>query len=189
MKSYVMGLDISTTCVGWSLISLNDGDLQYGKIIPPRGTKKKPVSWFQRAKHIYTAMDQMLELRKSSIVAVAVEQLNSQRGGETTRQLAGMSKLVQYLVYSHLGIEPSEIWTSTMKKDFTGNGAAKKWDMIAHANKTYGLSLCWPPTPAGQKNKELNDEDIADAIAAAHCLILEVGEDLRAALAEASNGE
>lgn len=178
--NYVLGLDISTTCVGWALISLEyekDHLLWLGKIIPPKGTKKEPVSWFERAKFIHTAIEQLIENR--NIAAIAVEQLNSMRGGDTTRQLAGMSMSVQFLLFKKLGIEPSEIFTSTMKKGFTGNGAAKKWDMIAHANKTYGTNLRWPTSTKDQKNKELNDEDVADALAAAHCFLEEVGEDLR----------
>ncbi len=191
MKAYILGLDVSTTCVGWALLSLNygitDRDLRLGKIIPPKHTKRNPMSWFKRATHVCTVLDQLLE--GEPVVAAAIEQLNSVRSVDTTRKLAGMSYVVQHLLYKKFGFEPSEINTATLKKGFTGSGAAKKWDVIACANKLYNLNLCWPPTLAAQNNKEINDEDPADALGAAHCLNAEVGEELRASLRETPDAE
>jgi Holliday junction resolvasome RuvABC endonuclease subunit len=183
MKSFVLGLDISTTCVGWAMLSLNyaeDKDLRYGKIIPAAR-----VSWFQRADHIYAEMGRLVET--VPICAIAIEELNSMRGGETTRQLAGINMGVQYLLYRRFGITPSMMWMSSMKKGFTGSGSAKKWDMIARANELYGLDLHWPLTAAGRRNKKVNDEDVADAIGAAYCLEQEVGDELRATLKEVND--
>ncbi len=179
MKSYILGIDSSTTCVGWALLSLDyaqDKLLTYGKIIPPK-IGKNQGTWFQRASYIYAVMEKVL--LSVPVSAVAIEELNSQRGGETTRQLAGVNMGIQFLAYKHLGIEPSPIYTSTAKKAFTGSGNAQKWHMIDRANTLYGLNLFWPATPGAQKNKKLNDEDVADAIAMAYCLEREIGDELR----------
>lgn len=179
MKSFILGLDTSTTCVGWALLSLNyteDKELHYGKIIPPRRGKNQGT-WFERVTYIYAEMAKVLESRPIS--AAAIEELNSMRGGEVTRQLAGVNMGIQFLVYTRLGIEPSTIYTSTAKKAFTGAGNAQKWHMIDRANELYGLNLFWPATPSAQKNKMLNDEDVADAIAMAYCLEQEIGDELR----------
>ena len=111
------------------------------------------------------------------------------RSGEVTRQLAGANMGVQYLVWKTLALQASSMYTATLKKGFTGSGAAKKWDMIARANEVYGLNLVWPKLPKDQKNKKINDEDVADALAAAYCLEREIGDELRAGLkGETSNG-
>ena len=182
MKSFVLGFDTSTTCVGWALLSLTyaqDQDIRFGKIIPPK-LGKNQGTWFQRATYIYAEVEKVL--LSAPISAVAIEELNSMRSGETTRQLAGINMGIQFLVYKHLGLEPSAMYTSTIKKDFAGAGNAQKWHMIARANELYGLELQWPSTAGTQKNKKLNDEDIADAIGAAYCLEKEVGDELRATL-------
>jgi Holliday junction resolvasome RuvABC endonuclease subunit len=180
MKAYILGLDVSTTCCGWALLSLDyadDRDLRYGKIIAP-----KKASWFVRCDFILGAINTYLA--DAPVAAIAMEQLNSFRGAGVTRQIAGIGALVSYNLYKRYGIETIEMHTTTVKKAFSGSGAAKKWDMIAAANKRYGLALRWPETAAAQKNKEHNDEDVADAIAVASTLYDQSGEDIRAGLAE-----
>lgn len=180
MKAYILGLDISTTCCGWALLSVDydiDRDIRVGKIIPPKSTSKNPVSWFARADHIYTSVDTIFS--NVPIAAIGVEQLNSFRGGEVTRQLSAVNLGVQFYFYKKYGIEPIEMNTMTLKKKFTGHGGAQKNQMIESANKRFGLNLRWPTNPSDQKDKEKNDEDIADALAVAWVLYTEASETLR----------
>lgn len=182
MRAYILGLDVSTTCCGWALLSVDwetDRGLHFSKIIPP-----KKVSWLRRADHILTAIDTyLLSQVDKPIAAIAMEQLNSFTGAPTTRALAGIGGLVQYHLFKKLGMETIELHTTTVKKTFSGSGAAKKMHMVAAANQRFGLSLRWPPAEKDQRNKEKNDEDIADAIGVAWTLYTESGESLRAALA------
>lgn len=178
MRAGILGLDTSTTCVGWAVLSLDyasDKELVYGKIIPPT-----EASWFGRTDYILQELGVVCGAHP--IVAAGVEELNYARSMSVVRAIAGMNMLCQYQVYKSLKIEPISMNTTNVKKVFSGYGAAKKWDMIAAANRIYGLSLVWPQRPTDQKNKELTDDDIADAIGVAHVLMAEIGDDLRASL-------
>jgi len=181
VNAYILGLDVSTTCCGWALLSVDydsDHSLHFGKIIPP-----KKQSWLHRADHILTALDtHLLNWPDKPIAAIAMEQLNSFTGAPTTRALAGVGALVQFHLFKKIGLEAIELHTTTVKKTFSGSGAAKKMHMIAAANKRFGLRLCWPPTEKEQRNKWVNDEDIADAIGVAWTLYTEAGDSLRNAL-------
>lgn len=180
---YVLGLDVSTTCTGWALISLDPlvaPRLFFGKIMPPPSTSKRRVSWYERADFIYSHLPQALG--DIAVCAICLEELNSFRGGEVTRQLAGINMGVRFLMWKKYGVEPTAMDTTTIKKAFTGSGKAEKQHMVAAANKIYGLQLRYPTTESQQRNKEINDEDQADAIACAHVFIKESGEELREAL-------
>jgi len=193
----ILGLDISLSCTGWCLMSLQeDRVLAYGKV-PTKALKKKKnaaklpkgvyqdLGFFPRSKEVIDAVDAALTSNPGvNVVGIGVEQLNSFRGASTARTLAGVSKLLQHHLWSGLGVVPYEIHTGTAKLAFTGNGNAGKALTLVIANTHYKLKppLVYYEETSKEHKAGQSDDDIADAISVAYALKKHLGQEILNAL-------
>lgn len=181
MTPVILGLDISLSCTGWCLLSLEeDRVVKWGKI-STKASKRGSLNdsdYYIRVHRIVQGVEAVFDIPEIVIVSVAVEQLNSFRGGDVSRRLMGVSKIVQYTIWKNHGLTPNEINTMTAKKVFTGNGQAEKTLVLVMANHVYKLSpqLVWLEKKTDKEGR--SDEDIADSISIAHTLKKEIGEQL-----------
>lgn len=170
----LLGLDISTVCVGWSLYRFTSGALDsYGKILVP-GHDIFESMQFARA-------ELLAKLEGKQIIAVGVEELNCFRGGDTTRKLAMIGGCLCMALYDR-DLHPNWINTSTIKSHFnaistsTENRAlikAQRWSkssaskrlMLMRVNELKGLNLQF------SSDKVKSDDDAADAIAVGDTLL------------------
>ncbi len=170
---YILGLDLATYVSGWSLLPASVNVIrpdQYGKIIHGEND-----DWIERVSPVLDKIDELFETNGLAIVGVAVEQLNSFRGGDVTRMLAGISGVVQYHLYSKHNIRANEIHTSSLKSAATKGMWApsrprekpSKQVVVACINQTFGLKLKFVK---GKDSKHESDSDIADSIGAAKAL-------------------
>jgi Holliday junction resolvasome RuvABC endonuclease subunit len=96
-------------------------------------------------------------------VVVAVEQPNSFRGGETTRQLCGGFGALMYWLHKN-GLTGIDVNTAHAKKVFCGKSLKGKQQTIDRANELYNLDLKYHRDP------KKTDDDVADAIQVAWAL-------------------
>lgn len=181
MTPVILGLDISLSCTGWCLLSLEEDKLvKWGKIAtkPSKYGNLNDSDYFARVHKIVTGVEEVFKDPEVAIVSVAVEQLNSFRGGDVARRLLGVSKVVQYLIWKNHGLTPNEINTMTAKKVFTGNGQASKALVLVAANQRLAIKppLVWVEKKLDRKG--VSDEDTADSAAVAFTLKQEIGEQL-----------
>jgi len=180
-QAYILGLDSSLSCTGWALLDIRaDRIIEYGRIYPPA----KDSTYLEKVKHINDCIDIVFGKYKSNILAVAIEQPNSFRGGEVTRMLIGLFKIVQYNIWVKHGLTCNELNTKTAKKVFTSHGDASKELTVLVANAKFGLDLIF--IEKAKDKMRLSWEDAADAMSVAYALRAEIAEDAIKAL-DASN--
>ncbi len=174
-RRLVLGLDSSTTCFGYAFIDISKGGLKlvdYGKIIPPLDPEKvkirpaltnKKLDYLPRCNYILKEIEKIYESAPGKVIAVAIEQPNSFKNGETTRQLCGLYGMVRYIYWVRYNINCAEMNTGHVKRCITGNGNAGKQEMVDAINDRFNIELIYKDT----QNKEKTDDDIADAISVA----------------------
>lgn len=162
--THVIGLDTSTTCVGYAVFKLSAKNrtlVKYGKIVVP-----KELGYLQKCEHIISKIENVISAVEVSSAVVVIEQPNSFRNGETTRMLSGLYQIVRYMLYIRFGLEAIEANTKSVKKTVCGNGNAKKPEVVETINKLFGLKLKFH-----KSNKDKTDDDTSDAIAVAEFYI------------------
>jgi len=96
---------------------------------------------------------------------VGIETPNSFRGGDVTRKLCGLYGIMLYVVKQDLGLDIREVNTMHAKKMTTGVGSADKAKIVKKVNGLFKLDLRY------SKNKNKSDDDVADAISIAYCML------------------
>lgn len=161
---YVLGLDTSTTCVGYAVFKVTEKThrlTDYGKIVVP-----EDLGYLQKCEHIVNKIESIINKIDTTGLKIALEEPNSFINGNTTRMLCGIYQIVRYMIYLRFAIESQGMNTKEIKKMMSGNGSAKKQEMVDAVNGMFGLKLNFH-----KSNKDKTDDDIADAIAVAELYI------------------
>ena len=166
----VIGIDSSTSCTGISVIQVvknKEKLLYYSKIIP-----NHDHSYEQKSNEILDGIFKVYDEYLKSAPIVAIEILNSHKNMNTTRILAGLWGFILSSFFRMYGKNIISLNTSSVKKKTTGDGNADKKKMIKYVNKYFGLDLKYH-----DKNKDISDDDIADAIGVALSMIRTLREE------------
>lgn len=141
-----VGLDIALATSGVAVLDYETGELLDAGLIrtPPGGTI------FDRCAAIAAAVSEVLERHTVDFrIDVAIEDGIALRSGTTTRHLAMAWFAAAQAVVDHNGYPPAVFNVAQVKARATGNGAAKKAEVIEAAVRR------WPGLPA--------QSDMADA--------------------------
>lgn len=152
----VLSLDLSTKCIGWSIITQEQKLLAYGAIELSQYKKKQfPLQY------ILIAHDQLVSIMRTHQPAVCVIEATFNRNTATLRALSKMRGVAE-LACAEFGIKSvHELSTSHVRKVLVGDGSASKEDVFAFLAQRYGDSI-------------FNDGlDISDSIAIALCWLEE----------------
>ena len=173
-SAMVLGLDISSVCIGWSLFAFETEALYaYGKILIPSNNLFEAIE-FGRA--------EVLKIIKGEeIVAAGIEELNCFLGGDTTRKLCMMGGGIALALFD-VGLHPNFLNTGTIKACMNTspnkleNRALQKEHGWAKHNYTKQLSVYRVNEALGlnlkcHSNKEKSDDDVADGIAVGKTLL------------------
>ena len=149
-----LGLDISTTRTGFCF--MNHNNIDYGVI---ELTTKIKIEFelktdYQKYQFILDAVKLLLiEYEPELVVIESV--YSGKLNYQTSQKLASIGAIVRYHLFEE-HIHWIDVPPKSLKKYFTGNGNAKKEDMIQEANSRFKIQLA----------KKQSDE--ADAIALSH---------------------
>jgi Holliday junction resolvasome RuvABC endonuclease subunit len=151
----ILALDLGTK-TGFAL--LDEGQLESGTVVfdVKRG-ESAGMRYIRFNRWLATVA---LHISGPPRVGLIVYEAAHQRGGAATEIAAGFTTRVQEFCAAR-GIEHASVHTATLKKWTTGNGHAKKPEMIA------AVSERW---------KKVTDDDEADAIALLYHALAEVIE-------------
>lgn len=169
----VLGLDISTVCIGWSLFKFETGSIYaFGKILIPSNNLFEAME--------YGRAEVLKIISSEEIVCAGIEELNCFLGGNTTRMLCMMGGSIAMGLFD-AGIHPNFINSSTIKQKFNAmpNSRENKllamersWPkkftkhlMLYRVNERLGLNLRF------HSNKEKSDDDTGDGIAVGYTLL------------------
>ncbi len=176
----LLGLDISTACIGWDFFDFsgNGSLLTHGKILIAGNSLFEKME-FGRAR--------VLDLIKGeNIYAIGIEELNCFTGGDTVRQLCMMGGAVGMALFDE-GLEPNWMHTSTIKglmgamsnstenrllcasEGWSKQSAGKKL-MCRRVNDKFGTNFSW------HSDKQKSQDDTADAVAVGHALAHEINK-------------
>lgn len=170
-----IGIDSSLSCTAVGIISRDGAGnpklLSFLKI-----PTAPDMDYIERCEEITDKIGELLKpyIERSKKIKtqlqIGIEMPNSFRGGDVTRKLCGLYGIILYYIHNELGVRPIEINTKHAKKVATGSGNADKQRTIFNINKIFGLTLEYSAT----KNK--SDDDVADALSIAYCLLIEDGK-------------
>ena len=143
-----MGLDLSTSETGWSLLYF-DGDtfqIQYGTI----KTNRKFTD-FQKQDYIIQSVFEIIRDFNPAIICIEDTFCNA-RNFKTSKKLIALGGIVRYSLDT-CGITYIDVPPTTLKKYLTDKGNASKQMMKDEVSKTLGI--------------EIKNDNVADAIALA----------------------
>lgn len=148
----VLGLDLSTTCTGWSIYSLDTKQLYVGCIkITDKIKRENEITDFNGLMdHITETLSIIID--KSSPVLVVIEDtFTNIRNAKTSKTLISLGAIVRYSLHqSHYLYQ--DVPPCTLKKFIAGKGNATKEEVIEAVQIKTGFDC--------KKN-----DNIADAIA------------------------
>jgi hypothetical protein len=149
----VLSLDLGIH-TGWAL--MENGQLESGtQVFDIQRGESPGMRWIRFSRWLATmALHPSGEPR---VKLIAYEQTHH-RGGAATHLGENFVGRIEEFCAAH-GIEHAGVHTATLKKFTTGNGHAKKWEMLAAVS---------------EKWKKVTDEDEADAIAVLYHALGEV---------------
>ena len=129
----VIGLDLSLTATGWFLL---DDNKQHGEI---KTNPKKFSSLIQRCQYIANFIIEKIK-EHNGVDLVIMQDYFVGQNSQTVIQLAVLGTIVRYKLLQnnigYLAIMPTQI-----KKFETGNGNAKKDNMLKSVFKNHGLDV------------------------------------------------
>lgn len=161
-----IGIDSSLSCTAVGVITLDGAGkpklLSYGKI-----PTEPSMVYTERCIKIATEVKKIIGpyIDKNKSLLVGMETPNSFRGGDVTRKLCGLYGILLYVLKQDLGLDTREVNTMHAKKVTTGVGSADKGKIVKKVNSLFGLDLRY------SKNKAKSDDDVADAISIAYCMM------------------
>ena len=184
---YFLGIDQSTVCTGWCLLPVTNDNLtrelvgQFDhEFSPVTGTGQKLEDWWDRSQLLLALLDAFIIEHKHEIVAVGLEQPNVSRNLVTTRELCGISGIIQYWFRTVHDMYPNEIPTPTCKAA-VGRGFWKKKQkrdkkgVVDIVNLRFGLDFIFTTSKA--KSAPKSDDNKTDAVAVA-CALKEAMPDI-----------
>lgn len=161
-----IGIDASTTCIGWSIFN-DDELLDYGKLKPTIDN----LEWRGRVQNFVSQLQEIIDKYKPQRMYAEDVPLMDKRGKLTLVQL-GAIQGVLIGVCGINNIEMNFISVSTWRKDiglFDGTEKGKERDemkvkSLHKANEMFGLNLACVFTKSGKYNPSKSDDDISDSI-------------------------
>jgi len=171
----VLGLDISSSTIGWSILEYDDNNIvlkEYGNIKPPKSTKG---SLTFRVSAAYDELYDFFQEKRPDIVASEAYANKFPAGRSTARTIIVLSvfnELTSMACLKSLGYEPNRYAVSTIRSmlsKFAGYRISSKEDCFDFIKK-YFSSFSLRNNKNGKISKECYDE--ADAIAVALTYIL-----------------
>jgi Holliday junction resolvasome RuvABC endonuclease subunit len=163
---YVLGIDLGSYRTGLAAIEVG----KEARLVNRARVVVEGKDYVDRwAKTIVQIEKFMTEFLMGRPVAIAIEQPNSGRNMQSTRELTGGFGAVLYWLHQN-GMSAIDVNTSHAKKVFCGKGGGGKQQTIDRANELYGLELKY------HSNPEKTDDDVADAIQVAYTLRVELIE-------------
>lgn len=158
-----MGIDASTTVIGWSIF--NDNDLiAYGKILPT----KDDLDWSDRIRDFVPQLQSLISQYKPSLI-VEEEVPQMKKGGNLVLIQLGVVRgmILTMVLLNDIKIKYKNV--GTWRHDIGINDGDqhrdnKKIRSISKANELFGIDLNCVYTKNGNYNEKKSDDDIADAI-------------------------
>ena len=169
---FVLGIDASTSCTGYSIIKYNGKNftlVTYGKIRPDEN-----LEYLDKCRFIYNKLDEVMTEYSNKVTSIAIEQPNTSVNMKNTRILCGLHGILRFMLWIRYNITPTEINTKTLKKSISGNGDAGKQEVVNAVNKLFKTKFIFT-TSQSKANKGTSDDDIADSIGAAYSFIIKDG--------------
>lgn len=157
-----MGIDASTSCIGWSIF-INDELVKYGKITAPKDCD----GWRERVQQLIPSLQAIIDkYHPSKMIVEDVPLINKQM--ITLVQLGAVQGML-LSICEHNDIEVEFINVNTWRKnigisDGDKNRDNKKIRSIEKANELFGLELPCVFTKFGNYNSIKSADDEADAI-------------------------
>lgn len=139
-----LGLDISTSVVGWSIVDLQGSLVDYGYIDFNEKKLKLETNLFLKLDYFNKTFNDVLEKYKDKITSWAIEEAamkfsSGMSSAQTIFTLASFNFGVAYSVYKTLNKEPIYINVNTARKKF---GIKIPRDLDKSKKKAYVLESC-----------------------------------------------
>lgn len=173
-----LGLDISSSTIGWSVLDENQVLLDYGHIKPIKKAKadKVGMGYTARLSETYKKISELVERQNPD--AIAIEDYSKKfSSGRTTANtiivLATFNETCALACYNTAGIEPVKYSVSTMRRivgEKFGIRIPGKDDVLPFIASKYDLKLT--KTRTGKMRDEHYDESDAIFTALAHIIII-----------------
>ncbi len=168
-----LGLDVSTSCVGWSILDQSGSLVKWGYVdFPKKTTKRSALSLFQKMDFFYEDISDKLEDYRGRVDRWGVEEaVKKFQGGMSTAQTiytcASFNFSVAYEIYQLFGTEPIYIPVNTARK-MVGLKIPRGLDK--KSKKSHVVEWCKPRYPSIQWGLTRNDTykpwcfDVADSL-------------------------
>ena len=161
-----MGIDASTTCIGWSIFD-EDDLVAYGKLKPTTND----LDWRGRITNFVKQLQEVIDTYKPQVAYVEDVPLMGKRGNLTLVQLGAVQGFIMTICTLN-NIRYEFISVSTWRKNiglFDGTEKGKERDemkvkSLHKANELFGLDLACVFTKSGNYNGDKSDDDISDSI-------------------------
>lgn len=181
-----LGLDISTSIVGWSIVDKSGTVVKWGYVAFPVKTKKRPaLTLFQKMDMLMLDLSDKLRDYKDKIDVWGVEQaLKKFQGGKSSAQViytcASFNFGVAHAMYKFMGTEPIYIPVTTARKSV---GLKIPRGLDKYSRKAEVVNWCKPRHPSIQWGLTRNATykpwcfDVADSLVISEAIRLSHGCD------------
>lgn len=162
----ILGLDLSLSCTGFSVLTFNKQIVEYGTI---RTEKADFYNDIERLRFIANEIEKIIQKYKIGIVVLedSIPVKNS-RSVLQVNVLKGM--VIRTIQYQKHEIELNLLYPTTVKKLVTGNGRADKETVANTVKEQLGLELEY-----SDKQNKKKTSDIFDSLALSLSYIKEKG--------------
>jgi len=135
----ILGIDASLQETGWAVYSYKRNQIWCGSIpITPKIKKEEQLVTFNDAIDYITERLDLIILNSQPVLCVIEDTFSNPRNISSSKKLIALGAIIRYGLHN-ANINYQDIAPCTLKLQITGNGHAKKEEMIEAINKITGL--------------------------------------------------
>lgn len=139
MPKKVISLGIDLSLVGTGLVVLRNGVIAHQQLIKSKPVGSRPTDELIRIRKIVMQIQSVVDEYRPNI-AVIENLAFGVRNATSLTQLAGLNYFTRALLVDY-GVPFYLVAPTSLKKFVTGNGAAKKDEMLLATYKRYGVTI------------------------------------------------